>query len=926
MKPLKLQVTGFTCFRETQFLDFTDLELFAIQGPTGAGKSSILDAMTYALYGETPRLGAQGLAALVSQGASQMQVMFEFEIAGSGRYRVTRVWSVKATEKQTRLERAQNGGWESAIEGVSIAAVNSAIRNLIGLDFDGFTRAILLPQGRFDEFLRGDKAKRRDLLKSLLNLQHIENMRALANSRATVLTGEFNQISSVLATEYSDATEARRDELSTTLAAAETGLAATDEVVKRSRASVNLLSDLREKTDAVAGAAADLERRLAEGEATRLDEGRLEAALRAAAVAPHSRAALTAATALQVAEHGARGAHTQLEAALSDFDVSQSAAVSAQQAAAELSPKLEQGLAEVERSEGSLRLLQVYGGDLSLAASAEAALDGELLQALAALEPDLAAFKEAGQHKATAARELDAQQKIVTLGGRALNRLGAQVDVSLAEGMELKSQFEEARARLNEALHHDRVTALLQGLQVDDPCPVCGEPLRSLPPALGGADLARLTVGAKQAEDALLKKRGEHSELTGRRKAEENNLVRENEKLKARQRALDSAALALKEALEPIAAVLGDVADPVAEAELLKRGQLAALAAEIVAVTGGLTPQAARQKLRRQLLELERAVNEANERVSAAQGRIGGLRLAHENAWETRRQREQERDDAAKALAQALAEQSFTSSEDAQGAFLPAPEVASLRQQLEAGRERLREAQARKLAADTALAGRLFDPLVLADQEAALAEAELGKQRLTIELGALRTQLEALAGKLGRAAELAARLKVARREAEVYARLAADLKGNEFQEYLLSKMQDELVGAASQVLADITEGRYRFEIELGEYKVIDAFNGGQSRGVNTLSGGESFMASLSLALALSQALAGSKSLGALFLDEGFGTLDEEALDSVAQVLEALQTQGRMVGVITHVPSLAERLPHRITVEKHGNSSRILVGD
>ena len=95
----------------------------------------------------------------------------------------------------------------------------------------------------------------------------------------------------------------------------------------------------------------------------------------------------------------------------------------------------------------------------------------------------------------------------------------------------------------------------------------------------------------------------------------------------------------------------------------------------------------------------------------------------------------------------------------------------------------------------------------------------------------------------------------------------------------------------------------------------------ESRSVKTLSGGESFIASLSLALALSDYLAGSKALGALFLDEGFGTLDSEALDAVTLVLETLNTTGRTVGVITHVPSLAERLPNRLMVEKAQGSSR-----
>ena len=97
--------------------------------------------------------------------------------------------------------------------------------------------------------------------------------------------------------------------------------------------------------------------------------------------------------------------------------------------------------------------------------------------------------------------------------------------------------------------------------------------------------------------------------------------------------------------------------------------------------------------------------------------------------------------------------------------------------------------------------------------------------------------------------------------------------------------------------------------------VQDLWNAGEVRGVKTLSGGETFLASLSLAIALSDYLAGNRVLGALFLDEGFGTLDPQALEAVANALENLRTQGRMVGVVTHVESLSERLPSRLLVTK-----------
>jgi DNA repair protein SbcC/Rad50 len=187
-------------------------------------------------------------------------------------------------------------------------------------------------------------------------------------------------------------------------------------------------------------------------------------------------------------------------------------------------------------------------------------------------------------------------------------------------------------------------------------------------------------------------------------------------------------------------------------------------------------------------------------------------------------------------------------------------------------------------------------------------------------------QLEGNLKELERRIELA---KVLKREVaalgkkyDVYAQLALDLRGSEFQEFMLAQVQSELLARASTIMREVTRERYQLALLDGEYHVLDNWNGMEARSVKTLSGGESFIASLSLALALSDYLAGHRALGALFLDEGFGTLDAEALDAVASVLETIQTQGRMVGVITHVPSLAERLPNRLIVEKGTGSSRM----
>jgi len=132
---------------------------------------------------------------------------------------------------------------------------------------------------------------------------------------------------------------------------------------------------------------------------------------------------------------------------------------------------------------------------------------------------------------------------------------------------------------------------------------------------------------------------------------------------------------------------------------------------------------------------------------------------------------------------------------------------------------------------------------------------------------------------------------------------------------VLENLEQELVARATLLLQELTDTRYQLAVREGEYWVVDNWNAGEYRRVRTLSGGETFAASLAMALALSEKLSVGTTLGSLFLDEGFGTLDAETMESVTQVLESLRQQDRLIGVITHIPALAERLPTQVKLSK-----------
>jgi exonuclease SbcC len=160
--------------------------------------------------------------------------------------------------------------------------------------------------------------------------------------------------------------------------------------------------------------------------------------------------------------------------------------------------------------------------------------------------------------------------------------------------------------------------------------------------------------------------------------------------------------------------------------------------------------------------------------------------------------------------------------------------------------------------------------------------------------------------------------------------LAGHLAANRFEKWLLDEAVHQLVWRASEILGELSEGAYALAVDdrNGGFLVVDHTNASQTRPARTLSGGETFLASLALALALADLLGtrlaatGPARLEALFLDEGFGSLDPDTLDVVAASLDELGARGRMVGVVTHIRELADRLPVRFEVRKIAGSATV----
>jgi exonuclease SbcC len=181
--------------------------------------------------------------------------------------------------------------------------------------------------------------------------------------------------------------------------------------------------------------------------------------------------------------------------------------------------------------------------------------------------------------------------------------------------------------------------------------------------------------------------------------------------------------------------------------------------------------------------------------------------------------------------------------------------------------------------------------------------------------------------RLSRLRQLEKQVANLRERAEVADKLGNLLRADGFERWLMNAALEQLVDAAADRLSELSGGQYSLELDESSFAVRDHANADELRSARTLSGGETFLASLSLALALAEATAelapeGAPKIESIFLDEGFGTLDADTLDTVATSIEELAASGRLVGIVTHIHELADRMPVRFEVTKIGGTSTV----
>jgi len=1111
MRPVRLDMNGFAGFREPTIVDFTEADYFALVGPTGSGKSTIIDAMTFALYGTAPRWGrANGIKDALAPTANRCAVRLIFDVGGT-RYAVAREVrriGKAIQQKNVVLERFVDpnaaGGPDDAIDVIAgeIKETSEKIQNLLGLSFDDFCQCVVLPQGRFAQFLHAKPGERQDILLKLLGAEQYETIGAVARERAS------------LAKQKADLLETQAEELlaGATRETEEAARAREQELAELAAATDRAVPVINQATRGVEDAIADLatlNREHEQLEAIRVpaDVGDLQTALGEATVAVDQATAAEAAATR--ADNQAReamatgpdrraverlldlwGEHRRLASqkdavikAAQDAEDTEATAATAVEQAEEIRDQAfatRDTAAKAQSHASSAHQLLLDRrkllGDVTLPAGVEdlvtrERLAREQLARAAAQRAEAETAEEAAREALTnAPADGPLRQALADLEehGQTVTRLerlrGEQAasQAEIAQEMRLltaaEERYETTVKRLAAARDAAAAATLRPHLVAGQPCPVCEQDVAALPrpleaPAVEAAtaderaalqvveqtqselDAAKRTEVQKGAVVHTVEERLQHLDalldktLAGRPrdpdvlKTELARLDRLRDALGGAVQQLRESRLVENNAISAMKDLDAEVATAwtrlrVVHGQLLAHGvptdvdgsdlrgawstitqwvdgQMVTLATGELPTSRVLLTAAehkagetqaaldnAQTDLRKARAEHTATLKHAEQasatcrhltdrlteldaelsgRLTAEQAQVqvqqcAALEAAAQAASVLLRQAREHRDEAEKIRAERdrranSARQQLRSARDPLVRFgapqLDDTDVAAAWQTLHSwaeeecsrraqnrpdAEERVASAEAAQKASVDGLLAQLIehhvDPAAHGIDVSPKADPISIRQTVAVLFERAQAETRVIVKNRQSAEALAQQIKATREEQHVAELLARLMRANNFPQWLASAALDDLVERASASLRELSAGQFDLTHQDGEFYVIDHTDADATRTVRTLSGGETFQASLALALALSAqvstvAAQGTAKLDSLFLDEGFGSLDLDSLEVVAETLENLAHGDRMVGVVTHVAALAERAPIRYRVSRANGTSVVV---
>ena len=899
MRPLRLTLQAFGPYKEKMTVDFTRLGgLFLISGPTGGGKTSLLDGICFALYGASTG-GQRTFSQMRCDNAPKsLPTVVELEFALQGKsYRFRRELELNVNRKGELREVLTNECWELAEDGPSLLASGSSLavrekaEELLRLKREQFAQVIVLPQGDFQRLLKANSVEKTEILKTLFPVGLWDKLSERFRTRANQLEaqgrdhrqkrGSLLEQAGISDTPELEAAAAelkeKKQRLSQEAKASEETLKQQRELFQAARNYQRLETARTQAQEAFQKAQAAHEKQESSAHEILHLRERLQELQKSAQTLAAEKVTLN-----------------QQKGLLANADAAWAEAQRQQKAA----DSLRQQLTQLQTAAQTLEEMQQQAkAALKGAEQALAALPG-LQQARKQLEDfgeiwrDYAALKER-LHKGTL------QQKAA---GQELQEKGILLE-SLKAALDEQERLRQQHAALD----------LASTLQEGKPCPVCGSLHHPAPTRkqelYNPQKLSKLRAQLDQAQKSHTASARNLAAIQATVAQLEEELRQKGQQGKEKNKLLG---IVNREDLQTrTAAARQEEASAAKKAERYAPGQKA-----LERLEGEKQSNSAQQNaVQVRITQLETGVQQKQEQAQVAQQKCDGLDAgAVEAALRKNQELSLENDRHSKALSGEI-----QAREDART-------QAATRLKLTG--EAWEQAEQAWRSCPTPWE----EPPELPALEETIRRLEEESPKLRQELGKAESTLASRQEALRVVQDLDGKLKDLDAQYQRLEGLSQCLNGSKevkipITTYVLGVMLEEVLVSANQVFGSLSQGRYALQHQKAvrggnakkglEIEVLDSFSN-QARAVETLSGGELFLASLSLAIGLSdvvQKSSGAVQLDSLFIDEGFGSLDKETMDTAMQALIHLQTSGRLIGIISHVAELKERIPQQITITR-----------
>ncbi|GAB3128258.1 AAA family ATPase [Glaciibacter psychrotolerans] len=990
MKIKRLRLAGFGPYKNEQLIDFERFDddgIFLITGKTGAGKSSILDAICFALYGSVPRYDGTE-PQLRSDHCDESDPTFvELEfVVGEADYRIYRTPRYERAKKRgggttTSQPDAQLDVRDDSIAGSDGGAgwrgvasrpvdVGNELSRVLPLTQDQFLQVILLAQNRFQKFLLAKTDDRRAVLRSLFGTSRFERLESELVARRKHLGDELTAVQQQIHGFATTVAPHRADtavpanpgvewfheamaELEQVGAVAADCATAADSAFAAATEAFREQSDLRRRQDQREAAILKMERLESAGATVEHARRLLADARRAARVWPQIRARYDAQGALDTAvaaEQRARSTWLQVTGSPEGTNAADPTA-------------------SIDALLGSLGSLNdVREAELKLPS-----LAGEILRSDERLQHALDALHAAETHLAeipAQLQSLDAEFAAATLLAARHDESSAELDrleaensavadlASLEPKLRAAHQAEKAASAAHRdlALRYDRLlTARLAGHAAElaaslvdgEPCSVCGSPEHPNPAAADAPPLTDADIEAARdelssthsaldaAHDVAQKLTLSHADARARTHnkthahilaalAVATTTLDDARAATARLATLDDRRSALRAELDEATAQLAELRE--------SRDDATATVTTLRSTRHAITERVARHL--DGFASVTERVNRLTVELTAARG--------VNDAQAERRERTTAVELATAGVTAQLAEEGFGTQADAEAARLP--DAAMMAHDADIRRHDDEIAGVRAVLAEPALA-ELPDSLIdLSEAQQSLESAGTARDVALAASSALSERISHVSAVVASAQKKVADSATLLTTQKHVRELAAVIHGEEpntkrmrLETYVLAAQLEEIIAAANLRLRTMTGARYALEhddsvqfrgAQSGLGLAIRDEHTGRARPTHSLSGGETFLASLALALGLAETVsnqAGGIALDTLFVDEGFGSLDSETLETAMSTLDGLRAGGRTIGLISHVESMKEQIPAKlaIVVSSRGDSSIVM---